>query len=327
MEPGHPPRQDPPTEHSQDQVNGSPPRPKSRRGWMSDSPLDGGSGWPTSAYAIVPRQPAGPSASGASGAAGVPPQPPDAPPAEEPQPVPPASRRSRIAVLVIGLIVLVIAAVGGVLATRNDSDSAKAGIDATATTTPAPDATTGEPVVAVGDPSSGASGRTGAGAGAGAPVSGAAASGSAPASSALASGSAGATVPAAPPSTAILRTGTAQLAVLAGQSDDAYDFDSGLKQAAGADATAGALGLSAANGAKFAVLLGGDTPSLAACSAVPESRWTGQVLLAGLVPGSKVCMRTSEQRYAWFMTRAGQAINGALYSANLDYVVYKKSGE
>jgi hypothetical protein len=294
---------------------------------MSDSPLDGGSGWPTSAYAIVPRQPAGPSASasGASGAAGVPPQPPDAPPAEEPQPVPPASRRSRIAVLVIGLIVLVIAAVGGVLATRNDSDSAKAGIDAT--TTPAPDATTGEPVVAVGDPTSGASGSAGAGAGAGAPVSGAAASGSAPASSALASGSAEANVPAAPPSTAILRTGTAQLAVLAGQSDDAYDFDSGLKQAAGADATAGALGLSAANGAKFAVLLGGDTPSLAACSAVPESRWTGQVLLAGLVPGSKVCVRTSEQRCAWFMTRAGQAINGALYSANLDYVVYKKSGE
>ena len=56
MEPGHPPRQDPPTEPSHDQVNGSPPRPRSRRGWMSDSPLDGGSGWPTSAYAIVPRQ-------------------------------------------------------------------------------------------------------------------------------------------------------------------------------------------------------------------------------------------------------------------------------
>jgi hypothetical protein len=32
-----------------------PPRPRTRRGWMSDSPLDGGSGWPTSAYAIIPR--------------------------------------------------------------------------------------------------------------------------------------------------------------------------------------------------------------------------------------------------------------------------------
>src|SRR5215468_3277437 len=33
----------------------APPKPRNRRGWMSDSPLDGGSGWPTSAYAIVQR--------------------------------------------------------------------------------------------------------------------------------------------------------------------------------------------------------------------------------------------------------------------------------
>jgi hypothetical protein len=35
--------------------DGPPPRPRNRRGWMSDSPLDGGSGWPTSAYAIIRR--------------------------------------------------------------------------------------------------------------------------------------------------------------------------------------------------------------------------------------------------------------------------------
>lgn len=35
--------------------DGAAPRPRNRRGWMSDSPLDGGSGWPTSAYAIIRR--------------------------------------------------------------------------------------------------------------------------------------------------------------------------------------------------------------------------------------------------------------------------------
>ncbi|GAA2370973.1 hypothetical protein GCM10010170_072230 [Dactylosporangium salmoneum] len=114
---------------------------------------------------------------------------------------------------------------------------------------------------------------------------------------------------------------------MAGQPDDAYDFDSGLKQVAGADATASVLGLSAANGAKFAVLLGGDTPSLATCTAVPETGWTRQIVLATLVPGSKVCVRTSEGRYAWFMTRPGEAVPGALFSANLDYIVYKKTGD
>ncbi|GAA4254715.1 hypothetical protein GCM10022255_060520 [Dactylosporangium darangshiense] len=313
MEPGHPARHDPPTEHSHDQVNGSPPRPKSRRGWMSDSPLDGGSGWPTSAYAIVPRQPAGPDSAAQ-------PPPPAAPPAEEPQPVAPGSRKGRIAVLLIGLIVLVIAAVGGVLASRDNADSAKTGADATTATTPAPDPTTGEPVVAVADPAASASGGA-----SGAPA-GSSASGSA-AASASAGTSAEATVPAAPPSTTILRTGTAQVAVLAGKPDDAYDFDSGAKQTAGADVTAGVIGLSAANGAKFAVLVGADTPSLAACSAVPEGQWIGQVLLASLLPGSKVCLRTSEGRYAWFMTRAGDVVNGALYTANLDFIVYKKAGE
>ncbi|MGI5237491.1 hypothetical protein [Dactylosporangium sp. CA-139066] len=289
---------------------------------MSDSPLDGGSGWPTSAYAIVPRQPAGPQ--DAPAGSPQPPPPPAQPPDEDLQAVPPASRKGRVAVLVVGLIVLVIAAVGGVLATRTNAGSTKDDTDAKAATTTAPEPTTGEPAVAVGDPSAGGSG--GAGAGASAPAGAAVAGGSASAS-ALASGSAEATAPAAPPSTTILRTGTAQLAVLAGKPDDAYDFDSGMKQTAGADATASALGISAANGAKFAVLLGGDTPSLAACSAIPAEQWTGQVLLAGLVPGSKVCVRTSEQRYAWFMTRAGEVVNGALYTANLDYIVYKKPGE
>ena len=45
----------PPVSSRSDAGEPAPPRPRTRRGWMSDSPLDGGSGWPTSAYAIIPR--------------------------------------------------------------------------------------------------------------------------------------------------------------------------------------------------------------------------------------------------------------------------------
>ncbi|WP_426506025.1 hypothetical protein ACPPVO_49395 [Dactylosporangium sp. McL0621] len=300
-------------ENGQDQVNGSPPppKPKSRRGWMSDSPLDGGSGWPTSAYSIVPRQP--------TPAREEPRPAPEPMPAPEPSPEPSPeperpARKGRIGVLIIGIIVLVIAAVGGVLATRekssgNDERTDAATATATETTAPA------LPVV-VETASATPSGATrSAGAGA-APSAGAGAANSAPASA-----------PAVAPSTGILRTGTAQFVVLAGQPDDAYDFDSATKQAAGADATAGAIGMTAANGAKFAVLLTDDTPSLAVCSAVPADRWVGQVVIGSLVPGARVCMRTSENRYAWFMTRAGELVTGALYTSNLDFVVYKKSGD
>ncbi|WP_432828351.1 hypothetical protein [Dactylosporangium sp. CA-092794] len=316
MEPGHPQRQDPPTEHSHDQVNGSPPRPKSRRGWMSDSPLDGGSGWPTSAYSIVPRQPAPPAAE-------------EAPLVVE-EAVPEPSRKGRVVALVAGLVVLVIAAVGGVLATRKHSARDN---DAIAVSTPSFDATaTADPAV-IADPSLDAGGGAGGGSTGGAVPSAGGATPSA-AASATAQPSAGSsaeatTAPAVapPPATSILRSGTAQLAVLAGQPDDAYDFDSGSKQIAGADATAGALGISAANGAKFAVLTTAETPSLAACSAVPLPQWSSQVLLATLLPGAKVCVRTSEDRYGWFMTRTGELLTGALYTTNLDYIVYKKAGD
>jgi hypothetical protein len=140
-------------------------------------------------------------------------------------------------------------------------------------------------------------------------------------------GTGGSSAPAAPPTT-ILRSGTASLVALAGQPADAYDFDSGAKQPAGADATAGVIGLVAANGARFAVLVTAATPSLAVCSTVPDSQWTGQVMVASLVPGSKVCVHTSERRFAWFMTRAGDAAaGGALFTSNLDFVVYKKAGD
>ncbi|WP_433207931.1 hypothetical protein ACQP00_42345 [Dactylosporangium sp. CS-047395] len=302
-------------ENGQDQVNGSPPpKPKSRRGWMSDSPLDGGSGWPTSAYAIVPRQPT-PAAE--KPPAEPPVDPPVEPVVEESAPEPAPSRKGRIGLLVIGLIVLVVAAVGAVLATRDKSDNKSLTDSAT---TAAPDPTTQQPALPVIVESASASvGTTSAGAPAAGPTSGDPSAGASPSGTG--------TVPAAPPSTGILRTGTAQFVVLAGQPDDAFDFDSGSKQATGADATAGAIGITAANGAKFAVLLTADTPSLAACTAVPESRWVSQVVIGSLVPGARVCVRTSENRYAWFMTRAGELVTGALYTSNVDFVVYKKDGD
>nr|BFE66422.1 hypothetical protein GCM10020063_109480 [Dactylosporangium thailandense] len=293
-------------ENGQDQVNGSPPppKPKSRRGWMSDSPLDGGSGWPTSAYSIVPRQPAPPKAEETAGE-----------PAPEPVPVPEPepSRKGRIGVLIIGLIVLVIAAVGGVLATRDTKPETKDQSDTIAA--PGPTTEAALPIIV----DSGSARPSGAAT--------SAQTSTGPSQTVSAGASAETTVPAAPPSTAILRAGTAQFVVLAGQPDDAYDFDSGVKQAAGADATAGAIGISAANGAKFALLLTADTPSLAACSTLPEDRWVSQVVIGSLVPGARVCVRTSESRYAWFMTRAGELVTGALYTSNLDFVVYKKSGD
>jgi hypothetical protein len=292
---------------------------------MSDSPLDGGSGWPTSAYAIVPRQPAAPRQETAPGPDTVPDK---RPPADESEPLPEPLKKGRIIALIVGLIVLVIAAVGGVLATRGTS--ATDGVDSTSVTAPATDAPAGlqadpSPSVTVSagaDASSGAGATSSAGASAGASGSPVPGLSGTPDPAVLISPLPEGTV------TEILHSGTVRLAVLLGQPDDVFDFDAGLRQSAGADIAAGAIGLSAGNGAQFAVLTTADTPSLAACSAVPAAQWTGQVLLAALVPGAKVCVRTSDQRFAWFTPRGGDAlVSGALYTTYLDFIVYKKSGD
>ncbi|GAA3242656.1 hypothetical protein ACFO1B_30595 [Dactylosporangium siamense] len=328
MEPGHPPRQDPPTEPGHDQVNGSPPRPGSRRGWMSDSPLDGGSGWPTSAYAIVPRQ-----------ATPQPQQAPQNPPAQNPvadaaqyttQPirhetfddadaVPAVAphRRRRIAALVIGLIVLLVAVVGGVLATRGSGGGAdQPDGERRAVTGPAVAGTTAAAT-------SGTTATAGASGGpsldpSGSPVPGL--SGTPDPSAVVTSPVPAGTV------TDVLRAGTVRLAVLAGQPDEAFDFDGGVKQAAGADIAAGALGLTAVGGAAFAPVL--SAPTLAACSAVPAAQWTDKVLLAALLPTAKVCLRTGEQRFGWFSPRSGDAVvSGQIYTTYLDFTVWKKAGD
>jgi hypothetical protein len=309
MEPGHPPRQDPPTGHSHDQVNGAPPRPGSRRGWMSDSPLDGGSGWPTSAYMIVPRQPAAPAQEST---------------AEEPEEAPQElativepSKKGRIAALVVGIIVLIIAAVGGVLATRDTSSSGKSGQPETITS-PTVDATTAGPSA---DPSVDASGSA-------VPYLGGSAAGSTTPDPSGSPDPGAVVLSPLPENTVILHAGTVWIALLVGRPDDMFDLDAGVKQTAGADISAGALGLTATNGAYFAPWTAVEFPSLAGCSAVPAAQWTTQILLAALVLGAKACVRSSELRFGWFTPRGGDAVvSGAIYTTYLDFTVYRKTGD
>ncbi len=337
MEPGHPPRQDPPTEPSHDQVNGSPPRPGSRRGWMSDSPLDGGSGWPTSAYAIVPRQ-ATPQTQQSQPSPSAQPQPSQSQTpqsqaqqgatqrpvrhettehAEADPPGDDRARRRRIAVLVIALIVLLVAAVGGVLATRGSGGgSGEPARDSRAVTGPVV-----PPITAEATTTTGGSPGTSAGPSldaSGSPVPGGSGTPdpSAVVTSAVPQGT----------GTDVLRSGTVRLTVLAGQPDEAFDLDTGTKQATGADVAAGALGLAAVGGAAFAPVL--QAPTLAGCSAVPAAQWSERVLLSALLPTAKVCVRTGEQRFGWFTPRSGDAvISGQLYTTYLDFTVWKKAGD
>ncbi|UWP80773.1 hypothetical protein [Dactylosporangium fulvum] len=287
---------------------------------MSDSPLDGGSGWPTSAYAIVPRQPAAPERESV-------PEPAAEDTKNEEEPAQEAtsdgrpSRKGRVVALVVGLVVLVIAAAGGVLATRGTSSTRDAG-----TTEPsrAPAAVT-TPTV---------DGKSGASAG---PDHSGGITGSPsldPSGSALpaVSGSAGpggvVSGPIPEGSTDVLRVGTVRLTVLLGQPDEAFDFDTGTKSTTGGDVTAAAVGLSAGSAAKLGVWTSPETPSFAGCAAMPAEQWVNQVVLAALVPGLRVCVYTNEGRYAWFTPRGGDlVVAGQVYSTFLDFTVFKKPGD
>jgi hypothetical protein len=299
---------------------------------MSDSPLDGGSGWPTSAYAIVPRQATPQSQTTApeptqngtnqhaaqqlgqqvrhetTEDAGT-------------EPVgDPRHRRRRIAVLVIGLIVLIVAAIGGILATRGSGgDTEDPAGETRAVTGPAAPATTAAGTAVTATATAGASGSAGASLDAsGSPVPGGSGTPdpSAVATSAVPLGTV----------TDVLRAGTVRMTVLAGQPDETFDFDAGAKQATGADVAAGAIGLTALGGAAFAPVLQAPTP--AACAAVPAAQWNERVLLAALLPTAKVCVRTGEQRFGWFSPRSGDAvISGQLYTTYLDFTVWKKAGD
>jgi hypothetical protein len=225
-------------------------------------------------------------------------------------------RRRRIVLLVIGLIVLVVAAVGGVLATLGSRDDQEPAGERRAVTEPATPATTAGSVATTapavmgsGGPSLDASGS---------PVPGL--SGTPDPSAVVTSPVPEGTV------TDVLRAGTVRITVLAGRSDETFDFDAGAKQSAGADVAAGALGLTAVGGAAFAPAP--QPPTLAGCSAVPAAQWSDRVLLGALLPTAKICVRTGEQRFGWFTPRSGDVIvSGQLYTTYLDFTVWKKAGD
>ncbi len=370
MEPGKPLRPEPGTETPaptpEDGKGAAPsPRPRSRRGWMSDSPLDGGSGWPTSAYAIVSR-PSGQPESTATSASPAAPTNPDASarpvaapsnpatnpttnPATNPTtnpatsagadrtdpaaaaatkrssrkakratvPVPKSPTRPdaeheehprRRAVAVLGALVFVLGVVVAVaFAVRTAGRTANA-TDAAASTDPSTGTSAGVPT----DPSASTNPT---------PTGNPGATGSAAAPVVPEAGTTGAT-------TGPLRSGTVRLTVVAGRPDEAFDLDSGTKDAPGADLTAGVIGLTATNGAKFAPWTQASTPTAAGCAVVPEAQWSTSVLLAALLPGSNTCVRTSEGRPASFTARAGQTVtDGQLYATYLDFTVWRKSGD
>jgi hypothetical protein len=252
---------------------------------MSDSPLDGGSGWPTSAYMIVPRQPAAPAQEST---------------AEEPEEAPQElativepSKKGRIAALVVGIIVLIIAAVGGVLATRDTSSPGKSGQPETITS-PTVDATTAGPSA---DPSVDASGSA-------VPYLGGSAAGSTTPDPSGSPDPGAVVLSPLPENTVILHAGTVWIALLVGRPDDMFDLDAGVKQTAGADISAGALGLTATNGAYFAPWTAVEFPSLAGCSAVPAAQWTTQILLAA--PGARREGVRAQQRTALWLVHAAR---------------------
>ncbi|WP_238014994.1 hypothetical protein KZZ52_48710 [Dactylosporangium sp. AC04546] len=301
-------------EHSHDQVNGSPPPARSRRGWMSDSPLDGGSGWPTSAYAIVPRQPAAPRQESLPQATGP----------EEAAPVAPEQRPGRgriITLVVVGVIVLAIAIAGGVLATR-EASSSRSDTPAAVTT-----ATPDDPTVAATDPSADAS-PSGSASGSPDPSAGGSALPT-PSGSVVPPGPIVVESPIPPGATDVLRVGTVRLSALLGQPGETFDLDTGTAPptGVGADVTAAAVGLNAGAGARLAVWTAPEPPTLAGCSGTAV-QWSNQVLLAALVPGARVCVQTTEGRYGWFIPRGGDVIvSGALYTTYLDFTVFKKTGD
>jgi hypothetical protein len=86
---------------------------------------------------------------------------------------------------------------------------------------------------------------------------------------------------------------------------------------------AGAVGLKAVNSAKFAPWAQPGQPTVEACAALPEDRWTTNIVVAALLPNASTCVRTSAGRTGTFVVRQPQAlVDGFVYSVYLDYTVW-----
>jgi hypothetical protein len=272
-------------------------RVRGRRGWMSDSPIDGGSGWPTSAYAIIPApapsversgaRPVEPVADVPTGTVGQPPAGPSG------TARPSGSARRGVLVTAAAVLLLVVAIVAVALLQPSGEEGRAAGQPAAGvTTSPAPvdDGTT----------------RDAGGAGAGGSAS------------------------------VVLRTGTVRIAVAVGQPQEAFDLDAGVKGTPGGfgasqlpDLAAAALGLTALNGARFSAwVLPAAAPTAAGCGELPAAQWSSSVLRAALVPNAVTCVRTSDDRFGALTVQGVDAVGGGDdFAADISFTVWKKPGD
>ena len=94
--------------------------------------------------------------------------------------------------------------------------------------------------------------------------------------------------------------------------------------------------LATVHGTTGARLAGGEQPSLATCSGLPENRWTRSLSgyrLSSIPPGTTWCLHTSQGRYAAIIITGGpggvlaKMAGGSLYGDHFDYVVWRKHGD
>jgi hypothetical protein len=293
-------------------TDGVAPKPRTRRGWMSDSPLDGGSGWPTSAYAIIRRPEGYLSANG--------PQPAstknvaeatvdELPQKELPKKVPrQTSRRAenhsdqetsgrtthagprtpRGLAIAGALVVLVALALVVFFAVRANGTDTQQPVSSTPTRTAnvdnvvEPESSTAvwfAPEVKAGE---------------------------------------------------VLRAGSVRLSIGPDNADESFDFDSGMKGAGEQqpDLHAVTQGLWATHGAHLAVWTQTGSPTAAGCRALPSAEWTSVLAVEPGLTGPTVCVQTSEGRVASFVARPITiGPGGSVQTVYLDFTVWKKAGD
>jgi hypothetical protein len=129
----------------------------------------------------------------------------------------------------------------------------------------------------------------------------------------------------------VLRSGSVRLAIGTDQTDESFDFDSGIKGASNtfaggqqSDLDALTQGLWAANGAHVAVWTKPGSPTAADCRGLPEGDWTSLVKLEPALVGPEVCVQTSEGRAASFVARPiDVGPDGRVQTVYLDFTVWK----
>jgi hypothetical protein len=213
----------------------------------------------------------------------------------------------RVAVLVGAVMVLVVAVATVLIVVRINKSSAD-------------ESAAGPAVNVVASPTAGSTPQPSGSAGPGAVV--------------VAPASAPASVTPSAPVTDILLQGSVRMSEVAGQAQEAFDFDLAAKGDPvqnsdwEPDVLAANTGLTGMNGASFAHWTPTAKPTHAGCSTLLAAQWDAAIPLPTLLPGSMWCVRTSSGRVAAFTVSTGATVvNGALYSRYLNFVTWKKPGE